>query len=214
MTALPEPLGDVLARADPGRAGQRKQRSPAATAMSSRAADEEFTTFVKANYSRLRQIADLLCDGDGRAEDLLQNVLIRTYLHWPKVRQENPIGYVRAGLANARIDWWRRWSSRERPVAKPPETRTAVDHAGQIAGRDAVQRALAVLTRRERAVVILRFYEDLSEAEIAATLGIAPGTVKSTCARALAKLRISSDLDEPITENGPEQPSRTRKDRA
>jgi RNA polymerase sigma-70 factor (sigma-E family) len=199
---------------DPLRARQREERRAAVTAAPRRAADEEFTAFVKANYSRLRQVADLLCNGDGRAEDLLQTVLIRTYQRWSKVRQENPIGYVRAGLANARTDWWRRWSSRERPVATPPETRAALDHAGHIVGRDVARRALALLTRRERAVIVLRFYEDLSEAEIAATLGIAPGTVKSTCVRALAKLRISPDLNESITNHTPDQASRINKDQS
>jgi RNA polymerase sigma-70 factor (sigma-E family) len=158
-------------------------------------AEEEFTAFVAAFYGRLLHIADLLTGDRSRAEDLLQAVLIRTYLRWSSVRQGNPLAYVRTGLVNARTDWWRR-SSRERVAADPPVGGTVPDHAGTVVGRDAVQRALAVLSRRERAVVVLRFYEDLSEAEIALALRIAPGTVKSTCARALAKLRISPELDE------------------
>jgi RNA polymerase sigma-70 factor (sigma-E family) len=159
--------------------------------------EAEFTAFMSANYNRLLRTADLITGDLSRAEDLLQTVLTRTFLRWSKVRQASPLGYVRAGLVNARTDWWRRLSSRERPAAALPETRTAPDHAGQVVGRDAVQRALAVLTRRERTVVVLRFYEDMSEAEIALVLGIAPGTVKSTCARALAKLRVSPELTEP-----------------
>jgi RNA polymerase sigma-70 factor (sigma-E family) len=158
--------------------------------------DEEFTAFVAANYGRLLHIADLLTGDRTRAEDLVQAVLIRTYLRWPSVRQGNPLAYVRTSLVNARTDWWRR-SSRERVAASPPVGGTVPDHAGAVVGRDAVQRALAVLSQRERAVVVLRFYEDLSEAEIAQMLRMAPGTVKSTCARALAKLRISPELDEP-----------------
>lgn len=158
-------------------------------------ADQEFTAFVAANYNRLLHIADLVVCDRARAEDVVQAVLIRTYLRWPSIRQGNPLGYVRAGLVNARTDWWRR-SSRERVTADPPVSGAVADHAGTVVGRDAVQRALAVLSRRERAVVVLRFYEDLSEAEIARTLRIAPGTVKSTCARALAKLRISPELTE------------------
>jgi RNA polymerase sigma-70 factor (sigma-E family) len=160
-------------------------------------AEEEFTAFVAASYGRLLHIADLITGDGGRAEDLLQTVLARTYRRWSTVRQDNPLGYVRAGLVHARTDWWRRLSSRERPAAVLPDIHAVPDHAGQVVGRDAVQRALAVLTRRERAVVVLRFYEDLSEAEIARVLRIAPGTVKSACSRALAKLRISPELTEP-----------------
>lgn len=158
--------------------------------------EEEFTAFVAANHGRLLHIADLITGDAARAEDLLQTVLARTYLRWSKVRQDNPLGYVRTGLANARTDWWRRLSWRERPTAVLPEIHAVPDHAGLVVGRDAVQRALAGLTGRERAVVVLRFYEDLSEVEIARVLRIAPGTVKSACSRALAKLRISPELTE------------------
>ncbi len=156
--------------------------------------EEEFTAFVTANYGRLLHVADLIIGDAGRAEELLQTVLTRTFLRWSRVRQDNPLGYVRTGLANARTDWLRRGLGRERPTAIVPVTALAPDPSEQVVGRDAVQRALAVLTRRERAVVVLRFYEDLSEAEIARTLDIAAGTVKSTCARALVKLRLSPEL--------------------
>jgi RNA polymerase sigma-70 factor (sigma-E family) len=155
--------------------------------------DEAFTRFVASHYARLLHVADLIVGDRGRAEDLLQSVLVRTYLRWPAIGH-NPLGYVRAALTNARTDWWRRGAGRERPRASLPDLPTAPDHAARVVGRDAIQRALAVLTRRERAVVVLRYFEDLSEAEIARTLGIAAGTVKSTCARALAKLRISPEL--------------------
>jgi RNA polymerase sigma-70 factor (sigma-E family) len=174
---------------------RERARAAAVTGTAGRAGDAEFGAFVGGNYARLLHIADLLVGDRGRAEDLLQTVLVRTYLRWSKVRLDNPLSYVRTALANARTDSWRRGSLRERPVGEPPETGLAPDHAGQVVGRDAVMRALAVLTTRERTVVVLRFYEDLSEADIARTLGIAAGTVKSTCARALAKLRISPELE-------------------
>lgn len=157
-------------------------------------ADEEFVAFVAANYARLLHVAELILGDRGHAEDALQTVLTRTYLRWRKVRQANPLGYVRKGLVNTHIDWWRRGMFRDRPTEALPDDRAEPDHAGRVVGRDAVLRALAALTRRERAVVVLRFYEDLSEAEIARTLAVAPGTVKSTCARALTKLRISPEL--------------------
>ncbi|SNT53419.1 RNA polymerase sigma-70 factor, sigma-E family [Asanoa hainanensis] len=171
-----------------------RQEAPVSTDPPS--VEAEFTAFVSANYGRLLHVADLLIGDAGRAEELLQTVLTRTYLRWSRVRQDNPLGYVRTGLANARTDWLRRGLGRERPTAAVPVSVLAPDPSEQVVGRDAVQRALAVLTRRERAVVVLRFYEDLSEAEIARTLDIAPGTVKSTCARALVKLRVSPELQE------------------
>jgi RNA polymerase sigma-70 factor (sigma-E family) len=157
-------------------------------------ADAEFASFVGSNYPRLLHLADLLIGDRGVAEDLLQSVLTRTYLRWSAVRQGNPLGYVRAGLVNARADWLRRGRHRETPSPSPPDPRTGPDHATEIAGRDAIQRALSGLTPRERSVVVLRYFEDLTESEIARTLGVAPGTVKSACARALTKLRVSPQL--------------------
>jgi RNA polymerase sigma-70 factor (sigma-E family) len=161
-----------------------------------RGADAEFTAFVHANHQRLLHVAELLTGDRGRAEDILQNVLVRAYQRWGRIRQDNPVGYVRAGLVNAHADWWRRRSSWERPVAAPGEHHdpTMTDPTGRIAGRHAVLSALAPLTRRERAVIVLRFYEDLTVPEIAAVLRIPAGTVKSTCARALTKLRLSPEL--------------------
>lgn len=156
--------------------------------------DRAFTAFVTENYPRLLHTADLLTGDRGRAEDLVQTVLARAYTRWARIRQDDPVGYVRACLVNAHTDWWRRRSSWERPVAAPADRLVVVDPASRVAGRDAVQRALAPLTRRERTVVVLRFYEDLTVPEIADTLGIPAGTVKSTCARALAKLRLSPEL--------------------
>lgn len=155
--------------------------------------DAQFTAFVSANYDRMLHIADLMI-GSGSAEDLLQNVLTRLYQRWDKVDQAHLMQYVRAALANARTDRWRRLLSRQRSNTQPLAPQPTGDHAGAVVGRDAVQRALSGLTVRERAVVVLRYYEDLSEAEIARTLGIAPGTVKSTCSRALSKLRISPEF--------------------
>jgi RNA polymerase sigma-70 factor (sigma-E family) len=156
--------------------------------------DDEFTAFVHRNHRRLLRVAELLTGDRGRAEDLLQTVLARAYQHWGRIAQEDPVGYVRAGLVNAHADWWRRRSSWERPVAAAGEHLVAVDPIGGLAGRHAVLGALAPLTRRERAVIVLRFYEDLTVPEIAGVLRIPAGTVKSTCARALAKLRLAPEL--------------------
>jgi RNA polymerase sigma-70 factor (sigma-E family) len=150
--------------------------------------DDAFTAFVHQNHRRLLHTAELLTGDRGRAEDLLQTVLVRAYQRWSRIAQDNPVGYLRAALVNAHTDWWRRRSSWERPVAAPAEHLATADPTGRVAGRDAVLRALAPLTRRERAVIVLRFYEDLTVPQIADVLRIPAGTVKSTCARALAKL--------------------------
>ncbi|MDI2125714.1 SigE family RNA polymerase sigma factor [Yinghuangia seranimata] len=154
----------------------------------------DFDAFVAANGRRLLHIARLIAGDDHRGEDLLQTALARTYLRWHRIQRDDPVAYVRRALVNGQRDWWRRKPSHERPAAYPPDRASDVDLAEEHARRDALLRALAGLTRRERAVIVLRFYEDLPETEIAETLGIAPGTVKSTAARALRKLRESPDL--------------------
>ncbi len=154
------------------------------------ATDEQFREFVREHSRRLLHIAELLTGDVHRAEDLVQTALARAYPRWGRIRPEDAFAYVRASVVNASRDWWRRGSWRE----GSPETRDradGVDVAAEHAQRDAVLRELAALTRKERAVIVLRFYEDLSEAAVADQLGIAPGTVKSTTARALAKLRCA-----------------------
>jgi RNA polymerase sigma-70 factor (sigma-E family) len=158
--------------------------------------EEGFAEFATANARRLRHAARLLTGDDGRAEDLLQTALARTYLRWDRIRADDPIAYVRRVLYTAHADGWRRRWRGEYPTAEPPDVPAAGDHAAQTVERDRLRAALAGLSARERAVVVLRFYEDLSERETAAALGIATGTVKSTCSRALAKLRVSPVLVE------------------
>jgi RNA polymerase sigma factor (sigma-70 family) len=97
-------------------------------------------------------------------------------------------------MLNQRTDWWRRLRGREQVTADVPDAPAFSDLADVQARQDAVVQALRRLTARERAVVVLRYFEDLTEAEVAAELGIAVGTVKSTLFRALAKLRVSPDL--------------------
>jgi RNA polymerase sigma-70 factor (sigma-E family) len=157
-------------------------------------AESEFDGFVTTHGRRLLHTARLITGDDGRGEDLLQNALARTYLNWRRIRNQDPVAYVRRALLNGHTDWWRRKPSHERPSASPPDRATEQDLAEDHARRDALLRALRTLTRRERAVIVLRYYEDLSETEIAELLGIAPGTVKSTAHRGLGKLRACPDL--------------------
>jgi RNA polymerase sigma-70 factor (sigma-E family) len=154
----------------------------------------EFSAFVARSQARMVRLAELLTGDRGRAEDLAQHGFVQAYSAWSRIRAGEPDAYVRRCIVNAHTDWWRRRTWREQPFELIPELATAVDAAAQVANRDLVLRALSRLTTRERLVIVLRFYLDLSEAEIAAELKIAPGTVKSAASRALAKLRGDADL--------------------
>ena len=156
--------------------------------------ETDFDAFVVGSSGRLLRVAQLLTGDNGRAEDLVQDAYARAYLRWDRIRADDPWAYVRRCLVNGYTDWWRRKPWREQPSAVLPELRSAPDHAGRSTDRAALALALGGLTRRERAVIVLRFYQDLSEAQIGAALGMAPGTVKSTNLRALRKLRGSVHL--------------------
>jgi RNA polymerase sigma-70 factor (sigma-E family) len=157
--------------------------------------DQEFDEFASAAWPRLRRSAYLLTGDHHLAEDLAQTALARTYAHWRRVRRSDALAYARRVLVNANIDRLRRRRMLEvgdgdhgtdlAQVAERPD--------GRADERDELVRLLRTLTERERRVVVLRHYFDLSEREVAEELGIAPGTVKSTLARGLAKLRVSSD---------------------
>lgn len=155
---------------------------------------DEFAAFVAGSQARLVRLAELLTGDRGRAEDLAQDGYARAYAAWGRLRSGDPEAYVRRCMVNANTDWWRRRRWREQACGLVPEAAIGRDLAGDIVARDVVRRALARLTVRERAVLALRFYADLTEAQVAAELGIAAGTVKSTASRALAKLRVDAEL--------------------
>jgi RNA polymerase sigma-70 factor (sigma-E family) len=162
--------------------------------------DEDFAGFVATHSRRLLHIAELLV-GPGDAEDLVQGVLLRMYRRWTKIEQHEPMGYARRALVNAAIDRWRRRRFTEVLVEAVPDGADASRAAADAnADRDSILRALASLTPRERAVMVLRYFEDLREDQIAADLGIAVGTVKSTQSRALTKLRVSDQLGNTVEE--------------
>ena len=154
--------------------------------------DEDFDEFATTAWPRLRRIGYLLTGDHHLAEDLAQTALVRTYASWRRVRREDAAAYSRRVLLNLNVDRLRR--------RRLTEVGDAAMEVLPVAGgeavtedRDHIVRLLAGLTERERRVVVLRHYCDLSEADVARELGIAPGTVKSTLARALRKLRVSSD---------------------
>jgi RNA polymerase sigma-70 factor (sigma-E family) len=157
-----------------------------------RDAEASFEDFVRARSSGLLRTA-LLLAGQNRAEaeDLLQFALERAYRHWPRIcRSEEPERYVRRILANASADRWRRISRRAEQRLPASYADTAVpDCTAEIAERDLLLRALAALPPGQRAVLVLRYFDDLTEAETAQMLGCSVGTVKSQAARALNRLR-------------------------
>ena len=152
--------------------------------------DEDFRAFVAARSPALLRTAYLLAGGDAAlAEDLLQTALTKTYLSWGRIRdREAREAYVRTTLATTATSWWRRRWHGERPTESLPET-ALPDGGLEVDERDALWRLVLRLPARQRAVLVLRFYEDLSEAETARTLGLSPGTVKSHTSRALSALR-------------------------
>ena len=153
-----------------------------------------FAAFVASNTSRLVHLAELLTGSPHDAPDLVQSALIKVYPRWSRIEADDPMGYVRRVMVNQQNDWWRRKRPKEVLTARVPEAAGRDDLAHDQAQRDAVLAALAALTRRERQVVVLRFYCDLTESAIAAEAGIAVGTVKSTLSRALHRLRSMPEL--------------------
>jgi RNA polymerase sigma-70 factor (ECF subfamily) len=151
-----------------------------------------FDDFVAARSHALLRTAYLLTGDHHHAEDLLQTSLTALYLHWGSLRDPRAAeSYVRRSLVTTYTSWWRRRSWRERPTADLPEAHAEVLTTGVTGGdSDEMWRHLGALPRQQRAVIVLRFYEDLSVDETAALLGISAGSVKSHTSRALGALRM------------------------
>ncbi len=151
--------------------------------------DAEFAAYMAARQPSLLRTAYLLSGDPHTAEDLVQTALAKLYLSWDKVRDQQMIdGYVRRILVNEHNSLWRRaWKRREHASETLPEQ--GYTHAPDDGLQAALWNFVQTLPRKQRAVVVLRYYEDMSEAEIARVLGISPGTVKSQASRALATLR-------------------------
>jgi RNA polymerase sigma-70 factor (sigma-E family) len=131
--------------------------------------------------------AAFLLPGDKHlAEDLVQDALVKVAQRWARLRSENVDGYVRRVIFHDYVSWWRR--KRPTVVHSPPDGQSA-DHSSEIDERWSVMRALNTLTAKQRAVVVLRYYEDLSEQQTADLLGVRVGTVKSQTSAAIARLR-------------------------
>jgi RNA polymerase sigma-70 factor (sigma-E family) len=138
--------------------------------------------------------AYLLTGNLADAEDLVQSALAKTYQAWDRIEDRNALdGYVRRAMVNTHISWWRRRKLDEYPTDDLPD-QPVDDATVNSETNDALRRAIDRLPQRMRAAVVLRFFEDMTEAEVADVLGVSQGTVKSTVSRAVAKLRTDSEL--------------------
>ncbi|KUG51942.1 hypothetical protein AVL62_08410 [Serinicoccus chungangensis] len=163
-------------------------------------AGDDYVAFVTARQGSLLRAAYLVCGDEHLAHDLLQDALVKLASRWERLRDEAPEAYVRQILYRDAVSRWRR-TRREHlvdhqdPGGELARLRTSEPVEGWVEGA-AVRQALALLPPRQRAVVVLRYYEDLSEVDIATTLGISRGTVKSQASDAMRTLRsLLPDLD-------------------
>ncbi|WP_326551923.1 SigE family RNA polymerase sigma factor [Micromonospora sp. NBC_01813] len=155
--------------------------------------DAEFVEFVRAASGRLSHAAYLMIGDRHQAEDATQTALVRTYASWSRVRHDDAYGYTRRVMVNHIVDTWRR-PIREHPSDAIPEQRRG-DIADEVTDRRWLQTVLSSLSPRERAIVVLRYYFDLPEQQVARELDVSVGTVKSTSSRALEKLRRQTHLE-------------------
>ncbi|MGX7677693.1 SigE family RNA polymerase sigma factor [Jatrophihabitans sp. DSM 45814] len=149
--------------------------------------------FIDANSRSLLRSAWLLTGNWGSAEDLVQVALLRSWQHWDSIQADNPEVYVRKVLTNSFLTGQRRRWISERPVAVVPDRADADDLAATEL-RQPLRAALAALPPKQRAVVVLRYFNDYSEAQTAAVLGCSVGNVKSQASRAISKLRTAPGL--------------------
>jgi RNA polymerase sigma-70 factor (sigma-E family) len=154
--------------------------------------DDEFVEFARASSGRLLHAAYLLTGDRHQAEDAAQAALVRTYAAWSRVRRKDAYAYTRTVLTNLVTDRWRR-PMREYAAEYLPEQPMPRDLADDVTRRQWLIDALGVLSARERVVIVLRYFFDMAEADVARELDLSVGTVKSLNSRGLAKLRISAD---------------------
>lgn len=166
--------------------------------MTAQSRTEDFDRFVAARWSALLHLARLLTAGDRhRAEDLLQDSLVKLWFAWPRVAGQAPEAYVRrvlvrAAARSARRRWWG-----ERPVERLPDPPRPGDETAAVDERTRMEAVLAALPPRQRAAVVLRYYQDLPEQQVAELLGCPLGTARSLTSRGVARLR---QLMAPVTD--------------
>lgn len=152
--------------------------------------DRGFDAFVAARSGALIRTAYLVTGHQQAAEDLLQTALAKTYLAWHRIDDPSAVeAYVRRTMITTNISWWRRHKGREAVTDSPPERTTERRFDDDAADQDQLWRALRTLPDRQRAVLVLRYYEDLDETEIARLMGCSRGSVKTHASRGLSSLR-------------------------
>jgi RNA polymerase sigma-70 factor (sigma-E family) len=192
VTADPRELGEAVPHitppAEPAAVPRARESEQQATS------DTGFGEYVTARSRALLRTAYLLTGNAADAEDLVQAALAKTFLAWDRIEDRGALdGYVRRAMVNTHISWWRRRRVEEYPTDEIPDQAVA-DHAVASDLQETMRRAVDRLPDRMRAAVVLRYYEDMTEAEVADVLGVSLGTVKSTVSRAVAKLRTDADL--------------------
>ncbi|WP_035913033.1 SigE family RNA polymerase sigma factor [Knoellia sinensis] len=150
--------------------------------------DAAFTAFMTDATPSLLRTAWLLTGSHDRSQELVQAAFVKTYAAWPKVRREQALAYARRILVNHKTDTWRK-TSREVIVDGVPERPIRPDST--VEHRDEILRMLDLLPAQQRRIVVLRYYQDLSEQQTADLLGISVGAVKSGASRGLATLRTA-----------------------
>lgn len=168
---------------------------------------ETFGDFVTAALPSLLRFGHVLTGSPDEAEDLVQEALAKSFRRWRREWPDDPLAYVRRVMVNTHVSRWRRWGSRVQ-LGDVPEA--AVDDTGlqRSQDRDALRRALARLPARQRAVLVLRYLEDLPDEQIAVVLGCQPGTVRSLASRGLAALRPRTAADtQAFTGTSPSAPA-------
>ncbi len=159
-------------------------------------AGDGFADFAVAALPTLLRFGHLLTGSPAEAEDLVQEALARSMRRWRRERPDDPVAYVRKVMVNTHLTRWRRWGSRVR-LGDVPETAADDARLERSHDRDALRRALAALPPRQRAVLVLRYLEDMPDDAIAALLGCQPTTVRSQASRGLAALRPLLTADPP-----------------
>ncbi|MBD0674016.1 SigE family RNA polymerase sigma factor [Streptomyces sp. CBMA156] len=165
----------------------------------------DFEEFVAACGPKLLRVAWLLTGDPHQAEDLLQTALAKVWSKWARVAPNRPEAYVRKVMVNCHISWWRRRWTGELPHDELPEPQPDTDPFDGVVLGQVVADAVRSLPPRQRAVVVLRFFEDLSVEETAEVLRCSTGTVKSQTHRALAGLRGRLPARELLLEGGPRE---------
>ena len=157
-----------------------------------------FAEFVAARSHALFRTAYVVVGDHHLAQDLLQEALVKAYVAWPRLRDTTKAeAYVRRTIVTTAISWRRRRSFHERPVDPVPDTRNA-NETGRLATQDLLWEQVCSLPPRQRMALVLRYYEDLSEAETAELMGCSVGTVKSQVSVALNKLRERVGIDSDV----------------